>query len=129
MRRYAKLSTFDLTHFQEILRFFFDRCDKVNIYFPNSELVSEEINTFKTKFLAVTHIIEESKELNTLEEALEEKEGFSMVIASNLHSLAHFPQPIQAALHAFIATGPLSLFTQLTYTRRFFTPFLRNSMI
>ena len=82
MRRYAKLSTFDLTHFQEILRFFFDRCDKVNIYFPNSELVSEEINTFKTKFLAATHIIEESEELNTLEESLEEKEGFSMVIAS-----------------------------------------------
>ena len=82
MRRYAKLSTFDLTYFQEILKFFFDRCDKVNIYFPNSDVVSEEIYVFKTKFLAATHIIEESEELANLEEALEEKEGFSMIIAS-----------------------------------------------
>ena len=82
MRRYAKLSTFDLTYFQEILKFFFDRCDKVNIYFPNSDVVSEEIYAFKTKFLAATHIIEESEELANLEEALEEKEGFSMIIAS-----------------------------------------------
>ena len=84
MRRYAKLSTFNLTQFQEILKFFFDKCDKVNIYFPNStsDLLSEEVTTFKTKFLAATHIIEASEELNTLEETLEEKEGFSMVIAS-----------------------------------------------
>ena len=84
MRRYAKLPTFDLTQFQEILKFFFDRCDKVNIYFPNSNsaLLSEEVTTFKTKFLAATHIIEESEELSNLEESLEEKEGFSMVIAS-----------------------------------------------
>lgn len=84
MRRYAKLSTFDLTHFQEILKFFFNMCDKVNIYFPNSnsDAISEEINIFKTKFLAATHIIEESEELANLEETLEEKEGFSMVIAS-----------------------------------------------
>lgn len=84
MRRYAKLSTFNLTKFQEILKFFFDRCDKVNIYFPNSnsDLLSEEVTTFKTKFLGATHIIEASEELSNLEESLEEKEGFSMVIAS-----------------------------------------------
>lgn len=84
MRRYAKLSSLDLTHFQEILKFFFDRCDKVNIYFPNttSGALSQDITAFKNKFLAATHIIEESEELANLEESLEEKEGFSMVIAS-----------------------------------------------
>ena len=84
MRRYAKVSTLDLSHFKDILNFFFDRCDKVNIYFPNTvkgELGSE-MNAFKSQFLAATHIIEESDELANLEETLEEKEGFSMVIAS-----------------------------------------------
>lgn len=84
MRRYAKLSSLDLTHFQEILKFFFDRCDKVNIYFPNtvSGALSQDIVSFKNQFLAATHIIEDSEELASLEENLEEKEGFSMVIAS-----------------------------------------------
>src|SRR5690554_1546375 len=39
---------------------------------------------------------------------------FSMVMASNLHSFSHLPHPIQATAHAFLATAPLSLFTQLT---------------
>ena len=84
MRRYAKVSTLDLSHFKDILNFFFDRCDKVNIYFPNNLKgdFSAELAAFKTKFLAATHIIEESDELASLEESLEEKEGFSMVIAS-----------------------------------------------
>lgn len=84
MRRYTKLSTLELSHFKEILSFFFDRCDKVNIYFPNTikGALSEEIITFKNKFLAATHIIEESDELGNLEETLAEKEGFSMIIAS-----------------------------------------------
>ncbi len=84
MRRYTKLSTLELSHFQEILKFFFTKCDKVNIYFPNATqgALSEEVSLFKNKFLAATHIIEESEELGSLEETLEEKEGFSMVIAS-----------------------------------------------
>lgn len=84
MRRYTKLSTLELSHFKEILNFFFDRCDKVNIYFPNAinGNLSAEITTFKNKFLAATHIIETSDELGSLEETLEEKEGFSMIIAS-----------------------------------------------
>ena len=84
MRRYAKLSTLNLTHFQEILQFFFHRCDKVNIYFPNDIKGSTEqdIIEFKNKFLAATHIIEQTDELGNLEETLEEKDGFSMVIAS-----------------------------------------------
>lgn len=84
MRRYAKLSTIELSHLQDIFNYFFDRCDKVNIYFPNTTKGSllTEITEFKTKFLAATHIIENAEELGTLEETLEEKEGFSMIIAS-----------------------------------------------
>lgn len=84
MRRYTKVSTLDLSHFKDILHFFFDRCDKVNIYFPNNvkSEFANELAAFKSNFLAATHIIEESDELASLEETLEEKEGFSMVIAS-----------------------------------------------
>lgn len=84
MRRYAKLSTIDLNQFKDILNFFFDRCDKVNIYFPNNATGQKatDVNSFKTQFLSATHIIENADELATLEETLEEKEGFSMVIAS-----------------------------------------------
>lgn len=84
MRRYAKLSTLEPTHFQEILKYFFTKCDKVNIYFPNTSQVtiSDELNSFKNKFLAATHIIDTSEELGALEETLTEKEGFSMIIAS-----------------------------------------------
>lgn len=81
MRRYAKLSALDHTTFSEILNFFFAKCDKVNIYFPNTT-TNEELTDFKNKFLAATHIVEDAEELSALEETLEEKEGFSMVIAS-----------------------------------------------
>ena len=84
MRRYAKLSSIDEKLFIDILKFFFDKCDKVNIYFPNTTKnnQAEEITNFKTKFLATTHIIENPEELGNLEESLEEKDGFSMIIAS-----------------------------------------------
>ncbi|ADZ81783.1 hypothetical protein QTL86_18120 [Cellulosilyticum sp. ST5] len=84
MRRYAKLSSIDKKLFIDILKFFFDKCDKVNIYFPNTtkNAQAKEINTFKTNFLAATHIIENPEELGNLEESLEEKDGFSMIIAS-----------------------------------------------
>ena len=84
MRRYAKLSSLDEKLFIDILKFFFDRCDKVNIYFPNvvKSAHLNDVNTFKTKFLAATHIIENPEELGNLEESLEEKDGFSMIIAS-----------------------------------------------
>lgn len=100
MRRYAKLSTLELSHFQKILNFFFDKCDKVNIYFPNAS--SDEIITFKGKFLAATHIIEESEELGSLEETLEEKEGFSMIIAS-------LTQEVKELLHQMKPQRHLSL--------------------
>lgn len=84
MRRYAKLSTLEPTQFNNILQFFFDRCDKVNIYFPNTTKsdVQNELTSFKNDFLSATHIIEEGDELASLEESLEEKDGFSMIIAS-----------------------------------------------
>ena len=50
------------------------------------------------------------------------------MIASNGHSLAHLPQPIQALAQALRATAPVSLLTQLTKIRRDFGPFLRNSI-
>ncbi len=82
MRRYSKLSTIDLNLLTDILKFFFDRCDKVNIYFPNTTAEASEVAMFKNKFLAATHIIENADELGALEDTLEEKEGFSMIIAS-----------------------------------------------
>ena len=83
MRRYAQLSSLDKELFNNILEFFFNKCDKVNIYFPNV-LSSEQSNvtTFKNDFLSATHIIENPEELGSLEDSLEEKEGFSMIIAS-----------------------------------------------
>ena len=51
------------------------------------------------------------------------------VIAPNGHSFSHLPQPIQLTLQAFMATAPLSLLTQDTYTLLPFGPFLRNSMM
>lgn len=82
MRRYSELSTIDLNLLSDILKFFFDKCDKVNIYFPNTTDETSEVATFKNRFLAATHIIENAEELGSLEETLEEKEGFSMIIAS-----------------------------------------------
>lgn len=84
MRRYTKLSTIELDTFREILNFFFKKCDKVNIYFPNSprSATGDEITAFKNKFLSATHIIEDEDELTGLEESLVEKEGFTMIIAS-----------------------------------------------
>ncbi len=84
MRRYAKLSTIEPHLFLDILEFFFNRCDKINIYFPNTIKSSSQpqIFEFKKEFLAATHIIENTEELGNLEEVLEEKDGFSMIIAS-----------------------------------------------
>ena len=82
MRCYSKLSSIDVSLLSDILKFFFNQCDKVNIYFPNTTCESPEVTTFKNKFLAATHIIENTEELASLEETLQEKEGFSMIIAS-----------------------------------------------
>ncbi len=83
MRRYAQLSSLDKELFNNILEFFFNKCDKVNIYFPNVLSASQSnVATFKNNFLSATHIIENPEELGDLENSLEEKEGFSMIIAS-----------------------------------------------
>lgn len=115
MRRYTKLSTLELSQFKEILNFFFDKCDKVNIYFPNTikDSLSEEITTFKNRFLAATHIIEESDELGNLEETLAEKEGFSMIIASLTDEVKALLLEMKPQLH--LSLGLISGDTVLFY--------------
>ncbi len=80
MRRYAKLSQIATADLNQILNYLFTICDKINIYFPNT--CSTEVASFKSQFLSATHIVENQEELSSLEETLEEKEGFSMIIAS-----------------------------------------------
>ena len=99
MRRYAKLSTIELSHLQDIFNYFFDRCDKVNIYFPNTTDETSEVTTFKNRFLAATHIIENADELGSLEETLEEKEGFSMIIASLTEEVKELLLGMKTNLH------------------------------
>src|SRR5574344_1668631 len=52
-----------------------------------------------------------------------------MVMASNAHTLLHLLHPIQSTLQAFLATAPLSLFTQETYILIPFFPLFLSSMI
>lgn len=101
MRRYATLSTIEPSLFKEILIFFFNQCDKVNIYFPNTIKgnKAEELATFKTNFLSATHIIENPEELGSLEETLEEKDGFSMIIASLTEEVKELILQMKPHLH------------------------------
>lgn len=101
MRRYAKLSSLSHEQFKEILRFFYGECDKVNIYFPNTihEKSNDDIVAFKKAFLAATHIIENPEELGSLEETLEEKIGFTMVIASLTEEVKSLILELKASFH------------------------------
>jgi len=80
MRQYNTLSNISTNTLKEIYTYLFTLCDKVNIYFPNEG--SLEIMNFKNTFLEAIHITKASDELFSSEDALEEKEGYSMVIAS-----------------------------------------------
>jgi len=51
-----------------------------------------------------------------------------MEMASKGHTLTHLPHPIQATLHAFIATAPLSRFLQAITTLRFLGNFFLSSI-
>ena len=51
-----------------------------------------------------------------------------MVIASNGHTFAHLPQPIQADSQFFFAAAPFSWLMQLTNTLREFLPLFLNSI-
>ena len=101
MRRYAKLSSLDPKLLKDIFNYFFNRCDKVNIYFPNTVQNQDypHITEFKKAFLAATHIIEDVEELSALEETLEEKEGFSMVIASLTEEVKMLISNMPSSLH------------------------------
>ena len=50
-------------------------------------------------------------------------------MASWVQVFTQIPQPMHAAAQAFLAAGPLSLFTQETYTRIPRGPLLRSSMM
>lgn len=77
MKLYANLSHISNDTMHDILGYFFNICNKVNIYFPNDS--DDELISFKDTFLEATSI----SELNEDESSpLEPKEGFSMVIAS-----------------------------------------------
>lgn len=88
MRQYCKLSDLSSETLKEIFAYFFNRCNKVNIYFPNE--ASEDIVNFKNKFLKAMHIIEMPEELSSIEEPLKEKEGYLMVIASLTEEIKAF---------------------------------------
>lgn len=80
MRQYCKLSNLSSDTLKEIFCYFFSKCDKINIYFPNE--APEDIISFKEKFLNAIHIEKTAGELSSLEDDLDEKEGYSMIIAS-----------------------------------------------
>lgn len=80
MRRYCMLSNISSNDLKDIYTYLFNICDKVNIYFPNE--TSLEIMNFKNTFLDAIHITKASDELLSAEDSWEEKEGYSMVIAS-----------------------------------------------
>ena len=54
---------------------------------------------------------------------------FSTLTAPKAHSFSHFPQPMQAAAHAFTAAAPRSRFMHATYSLWSFGPRGRNSMM
>ncbi|WP_069998742.1 hypothetical protein [Cellulosilyticum sp. I15G10I2] len=80
MRKYCALSNIPSNTLKETFTYLFNICDKVNIYFPNE--ASLEIMNFKDTFLKAAHIANLSNELLSTEDALEEKEGYAMIIAS-----------------------------------------------
>lgn len=77
MKLYANLSKISNDTMHDILGYFFNICNKVNIYFPNDS--DDELISFKDTFLEATSISELDEDESS---PLEPKEGFSMVIAS-----------------------------------------------
>ena len=97
MRRYTNPSALTSEHLTEIFKYLFDICDKVNIYFPHT--ASLEVLTFKNKFLEATHITLNDDERSSLEESLEEKEGYSMIIASLTNGVKELILSMPLSLH------------------------------
>lgn len=93
MRLYASTLTMTNDLYTEIIKYFFNTCDKVNIYFPNE--ASMELLEFKKEFLSTTHIYEPEDELAHLEP----KEGFTMIIASLSEEVKNLLLNIKTSYH------------------------------
>ena len=76
MKLYSTIQNLKQDQFNKVLTYCFSYCDTVNIYFPNE--CSEEILTFKNKFLQAISLLEIEDERSILEP----KEGFMMLIAT-----------------------------------------------
>jgi hypothetical protein len=74
------LSNISSNTLKDIYTYLFNSCDKVNIYFPNE--APSDIMNFQNTFLEAVHIAKSSDALFSSEDNLEEKEGYSMIIAS-----------------------------------------------
>lgn len=77
MKLYADLSQVSTENMHDIMGYFFNICNKVNIYFPND--ADDELISFKDAFLEATSIGELDEDESS---PLEPKEGFTMVIAA-----------------------------------------------
>lgn len=97
MRKYCNLSNSSSTTLNEIFTYLFNICDKVNIYFPNE--ASLETMKFKDTFLKAAHIANLSDELLSAEDALEEQEGYAMIIASLTSEIKKLILNMNADLH------------------------------
>lgn len=97
MRQYCKLSHIPEKILKEIITYFFIRCDKVNIYFPNQS--SLELMKYKETFLKTIDIADLSDELLSLEDTPQEKEGYSMIIASLTEEVKHLILNMDSAFH------------------------------
>lgn len=93
MKLYANLSQLSANTMQDITGYFFDICNKVNIYFPND--ADAELLSFKDAFLAATSIGEFEDEPS----ALEPKEGFTMVIASLSPKVNELINQVKSSYH------------------------------
>lgn len=93
MKLYANLSQLSTDTMHDITGYFFNICNKVNIYFPND--ANAELVAFKDAFLAATSIGEFEDETS----ALEPKEGFTMVIASLSPQVKQLLEQIKSSYH------------------------------
>lgn len=93
MKLYSDLSQISSEHMQDIVNYFFNICNKVNIYFPND--ANDELVAFKDSFLTATCISELEDDTSTLEP----KEGFSMVIASLSPQVNDLLRHVKASYH------------------------------
>ncbi|OON99116.1 MAG: hypothetical protein ATN35_02315 [Epulopiscium sp. Nele67-Bin004] len=79
MKYYANIKDLEPHIISELLQMCFNYCNNINIYFPHD--CSSDIKSFKDAFVSLTSIGEIDQEDTDLGQ-LDEKEGFSMLIAT-----------------------------------------------